>query len=72
MNMRFAPVVSRVLVLGALVALNSVLPAQAVDDCFSCFIVDGQPTLCMPGASSGHSYCEPHEGHCDQAGPCVM
>lgn len=60
----------RALALVGLIALNSPLPAEASEECYSCFQVGG-PTICLPGASQGHTFCEPHDDHCDTAGPCV-
>lgn len=63
--------VSRALALVGLIALNAGLPAEAEagDGCYSCFS-SGGPTFCMGGSTAGHTYCEVHDNHCDQVGPC--
>jgi hypothetical protein len=71
MKKRFVPVVARALTLVALVAMNTALPAEGFDECYSCLEISGQPPLCFPGAQSGHAYCEVHDDHCDQALPCI-
>jgi hypothetical protein len=66
-------VVSRALVLTGLVVLNTVLPAEGFEDgCYMCLQLQGQPPLCLPGATEGHSYCEEHDDHCDMVGPCTL
>lgn len=64
--------IARILILVGLVAANTALPAKAEDGCFMCFQPQGQPPLCLPGATEGHSYCEEHDDHCDMVGPCTL
>lgn len=64
------PVILRVLALVGMVALNTALPAEAFEECYSCFDAGG-PAFCLGGSTGGHTFCEPHDGHCDMAGPCV-
>lgn len=59
--------VLRSLALAGLLAFNWMLPVQASETCWSCL-----QNTCLPLISGGgHTYCQTHENHCDEAGPCM-
>jgi len=66
MNKNLVTLVSRLIALAGLVALNTALPSQAQGDCRSCVVLDGT-AFCFPVVGQGYD-CEPHGSHCDTTG----
>lgn len=61
----------RAAALVALVVCNYAMPVRADESCYDCTEIFGAKFCGILFSGEGHSFCEPHNDHCDLAGPCT-